>query len=101
MTKEYKSAYEKFLKVWGENAQIMMAVEEMSELTKELCKYLRYKEWEKSKVEKVIPNIHEEIADVLNCIEQLELIFEEKEIAKIRDEKIKRTLKKVENNGKV
>ena len=96
MTEKFRKPYQKFLDAWGEDAQIMMAVEEMSELTKELCKYLRYKEWNEKSVEEVRPNIHEEIADVLNCVEQLELIFDEKEISRIREEKIERTLKKVD-----
>lgn len=96
MTEKFRKPYQKFLDAWGEDAQIMMAVEEMSELTKELCKYLRYKQWNEKSVETVRPNIHEEIADVLNCVEQLELIFDEKEIFRIREEKIERTLKKVD-----
>ena len=38
---ERKEIYEKALKTWGTPAQIMMALEEMSELTKELCKHFR------------------------------------------------------------
>lgn len=96
MTEKFRKSYQKFLDAWGEDAQIMMAVEEMSELTKELCKYLRYKGWNENSVDAVRPNIHEEVADVLNCVEQLELIFDEKEISRIREEKIERTLKKVD-----
>ena len=66
MKEEFREPYEKFLKAWGEDAQIMMAIEEMSELTKELCKYLRYKGFNN-----------------------------EKKINEIRKEKIDRTLKKV------
>ena len=95
MKEEFRQAYEKFLEAWGEDAQIMMAIEEMSELTKELCKYLRYKGFKEKDAKSVIENINEETADVLNCVEQLELIFNEKKINEIRKEKIDRTLKKV------
>lgn len=95
MKEEFRQAYEKFLKAWGEDAQIMMAIEEMSELTKELCKYLRYKGFKEKDAKSVVENINEETADVLNCVEQLELIFNEKKINEIRKEKIDRTLKKV------
>ena len=95
MKEEFREPYEKFLKAWGEDAQIMMVIEEMSELTKELCKYLRYKGFKEKDAESVVENINEETADVLNCVEQLELIFNEKKINEIRKEKIDRTLKKV------
>ena len=36
--------YQECIDVWGEDAQIKMCIEEMSELTKELCK-----NWRKSK----------------------------------------------------
>ena len=99
MTKKYLKDYLLFLETWGEDAQIMMAIEEMSELTKELCKYLRYKHWHEDKLQGVKDNIEEETADVLNCVEQLELIFNGKNIQKIREEKMQRTLKKVKKNG--
>ena len=84
-----------FNQLMGEDAQIMMAIEEMSELTKELCKYLRYKNFNEKSVEDVLPNINEEIADVLNCVEQLEILFDSDLINTIRKAKIERTLKKV------
>ena len=36
-----EECYRKFVKVFGEEAQIMLAIKEMSELTKELCKYFQ------------------------------------------------------------
>ena len=64
---ERKEIYEKALRTWGTQAQIMMAIEEMSELTKELCKHFRGR-----------PNgeeIVDELADVTIMVEQLRLIF--------------------------
>ena len=98
MKKEYLEAYQKFLDAWGQEAQERMAIEEMSELTKELCKKIRlirddFSENNEEKLKKTISNIKEEIADVLNMTEQLQIYFGVEEIDAIRDEKIKRTLK--------
>ena len=73
----------------------MIIIEEMSELTKELCKFLRYKNANKEKLEEIINNIHEETADVLNCVEQLELMFDADEIEKFRQLKLQRTLSRL------
>lgn len=56
------------VKVYGKDAQCKMAIEEMSELTKALCKNFRGAE--------NIPNIAEEIADVFIMLWQLQLIFD-------------------------
>ena len=64
---ERKAVYEKALQMWGAGAQIIMAIEEMSELTKELCKHFR----DRQNVE----DIADEIADVTIMMEQLRLIF--------------------------
>ena len=64
---ERKATYKVALRKWGIDAQVMMAVEEMSELTKELCKHFRGR-----------PNgeeIVDELADVTIMVEQLRLIF--------------------------
>lgn len=64
---ERKAVYEKALHTWGSKAQTMMAIEEMSELTKALCKNFRGN-----------PNdedIADEIADVTIMLEQLRLIY--------------------------
>ena len=60
--------YKKALETWGQETQITMVFEEMSELQKELCKALRG--------EKVAGNIAEEIADVEIMLEQMKLLFE-------------------------
>lgn len=65
--------------------QLIVAIEELSELQKELCKALRGKA--------NIENITEEIADSLLMIEQIKLYFniDTKQINDILDAKIKRT----------
>ncbi len=95
MKKEFVQAYKKFLETWGVEMQSVMAIEEMSELTKAICKNKRCAEIEGDK-QKALENLKEEIADVLNTAEQLEYFYGEEEIEKIRRQKIERTLKKIE-----
>ena len=96
MREDFKKGYEKFLEAWGQESQERMAIEEMSELTKELCKKIRlerddFSENNEEKLAKTIENVKEEIADVLNMAEQLEIYYGVTEIEKIREEKMKRT----------
>ena len=83
-----------FLDVWGEKAQINMCIEEMSELTKELCKYLRYKN-----CEPCTDDIIQEIADVKNCVEQMALMFGKEKVEAVQKQKIERTLKRLKGEG--
>lgn len=85
----------KLFDTWGEDAQIRMCIEEMSELTKELCKYLRYKNFDTEKVENVKENIIEEIADVLLCSQQMQLLFGKNKVEQELDYKINRVEKRV------
>lgn len=63
-TEIYKRMIEKF----GKEAQTIVAIEELSELQKALCKCLRG--------EDNFSNVIEEIADVKIMLEQLELIYD-------------------------
>jgi NTP pyrophosphatase (non-canonical NTP hydrolase) len=94
MKEDYRVYYEKFISEWGVESQFVVAMEEMSELTKELCKYRRNEILKKDNTE-TIKNIKEEIADVLNMVEQLENMFGEEEIEKIRQTKLKRAIKRM------
>lgn len=64
---------------FGIDAQIDMAIEEMSELTKALCKYKRsakkYKGLQTHPLG-VFDNVREEIADVEIMLEQMRLVFD-------------------------
>lgn len=91
---------------YGEENQLDMAIEEMSELTKAICKYKRaVKERERdichSTAKDVIfakGDIVEEIADVLIMIEQLTMIFDCKQrTAAIVSQKIKKLKGKIKN----
>lgn len=97
MDKFFKDFCDKALSTWGEDSQLRMCIEEMSELTKEICKYqrmLRVEGIDASKIDEVKKNIIEETADVLNCVEQIALIFGEDEVNKVRKEKVERCLNK-------
>ena len=58
----------KALQHYGANLQRIVAIEEMSELTKELCKV--------SRGEENAAHIAEEIADVRIMLDQLEIMFD-------------------------
>lgn len=75
----------KMIEKYGRNAQMLIVVEELVELQKEVLKCLRSK-----------PNIQhltEELADVEICLEQLKVMFPEtvSELPRITQEKIDRT----------
>ena len=62
-----KKVYQAALRKWGADLQTMMAVEEMSELTKEICKIKR------GKID--LDAMADEIADVTIMLEQLREIY--------------------------
>ena len=67
----YEAAVVKF----GERAQILMAVEEMSELTKSLLKYVRHEDFNQGDYDAIIASVEEERADVSIMLNQLDVIF--------------------------
>ena len=62
-----KDLFDKARSKYGIDAQVQMCIEEMSELTKELCKWFRDKG--------DINHISEEIADVEIMLEQMKQFF--------------------------
>lgn len=63
---------------WGEPAQMIVAIEELSELQKALCKYLRFADrydGDDPGLGVLVNSIREEMADVSIMLSQLELIF--------------------------
>lgn len=84
----------KIIDYYGEEKQIIKAIEEMSELQKELCKKLLGKS--------NIYSLTEEIADVQIMLDQLKLIVGDTELKTIMQSKIDRTMKVIEEkqNGK-
>ena len=75
---------ERAIKTYGKDMQLTVAVEELSELIKEICKFKRG--------EANLDNIIEEIADCYIMLEQLEIIFdiEDSDIVKQIDKKLDR-----------
>jgi NTP pyrophosphatase (non-canonical NTP hydrolase) len=68
MTNEQKQILQKALQTWGTHAQILIAVEEMSELTKALLKNINRGKNNRD-------DILEEFVDVLITLEQLKIIY--------------------------
>jgi NTP pyrophosphatase (non-canonical NTP hydrolase) len=60
------------INTFGIDSQLDMAIEEMSELTKEICKFKRN---EKCSRYESLDALAEEMADVIIMIEQLKIIF--------------------------
>lgn len=67
--------YERAVEKFGKRAQILMAVEEMSELSKALLKYIRYMELGQGQAADVLGSVSEERADLSIMLNQLEVIF--------------------------
>ena len=65
---ERKQIYQAACEKYGIDSQIVIAIEEMSELTKEICKISRG-QWS-------IESLAEEIADVTIMMEQLHVIYD-------------------------
>lgn len=95
MEQDYTQFYKRFLDEWGYDAQSNVCIEEMSELTKALCKYARF--GKENAPQEVKENVVEEIADVLNMVEQMQYYFGKEEVTKIRQQKMARTLNKLNN----
>lgn len=93
MEKKYLETYNKCIETWGIDSEIRLCVEEMSELTKELMKYYRYGEMNCSKELK--DHIIEEIADVQNTVDQMQNIFGEEAVNKVREKKMERLNKRL------
>ena len=85
---ERAAVYETAMKKWGDGAQMLVAIEEMAELQKELCKEFRG--------DTSVQNIADEIADVTIMLEQLRLMFDCNEIVCSRmDYKIQRLKERI------
>lgn len=85
-----REIFEAAISVYGKDAQTLMAIEEMSELTKALCKERRARGNDDPIIrQKILDNIAEEIADVQIMLNQLRMIFR-LNTEGIEDDKIKR-----------
>ena len=61
------------VQTWGRDAQSLMMIEEMSELTKAICKF--YRTQDDSSAAVAIEGIREEMADVQIMLDQMKIIF--------------------------
>lgn len=80
---------------YGLAAQSNIAIEEMSELTKALCKIRRYPAMDKH-VENYMDNVVEEIADVLIMAEQLRYLYGAAEVDRAINRKLDRQIEKIQ-----
>ena len=93
---------ERAVSTWGKEAQVDMAIEEMSELTKALLKERRATHYPGTQAaEKARQGIFEEMADVIIMLMQLLLIFGGRDtVQKALDEKMKRLAGRLEAAAK-
>ena len=83
-----KKIYEDALIRFGRHNQLVVAIEEMSELQKEICKYFRHEGKDQDLIE--------EVADVSIMLEQIIFMFDiEDDVKKVMDEKIQRLKRRV------
>ena len=79
----------------GLGNRMMQCMEEMSELTKALCKWKRYYSSDptlRQNIYQIRENVIEEIADTEYCLEQLKYLLGAKgKVEQIKEEKLKRT----------
>lgn len=91
--KEIIDTYKQAIETYGEKAQKLMAIEEMSELTKEICKDFRG----------LLDREHliEEMADVLIMLDQMLLIYKisGEEIISMCERKMNRLKERLEKQN--
>lgn len=88
----------KAIETYGIHAQVDMAIEEMSELTKALCKERRT-ELKQGNHAEALANVIEEIADVSIMLRQLIMIFDkDNELPAEIEYKIKRLAQRIERS---
>lgn len=85
-----KTVYEHAIDTYGVKPQMLMVIEEMSELTKAICKFFRVPGYMEPDAD-IIDSIAEETADVTIMLEQLRLILGINEtVCEHMDEKVER-----------
>ena len=91
----HKEVYQQAIKAWGEDLQVLMVFEEMSELQKALCKYLR------RKTSYDLTAIIDELADVEIMVEQMKVLFKcEREFKIVKEHKISRLIDRLNTRTK-
>lgn len=90
---EVTDTYKQAIETYGVRAQKLMAIEEMSELTKEICKDFR------GKIDR--EHIIEEMADVLIMLDQMLLMYKisGEEVGLMRIKKVERLKERLEKQN--
>ena len=91
-TEERRALLDRAITTYGAPAQMDMAVEEMAELTKALCKVKRATPGAATTA--AIANVIEEIADVQIMLDQLRLIFA-RSTDEVEEDKLRRLLARI------
>lgn len=86
----HREVYELAVEEWGREAQIMMAIEECSELIKELTKLYRG--------DTVSQNVAEGVADVEIMMEQCRVMFGETNVDSCKTQKVERLRARLERS---
>ena len=95
---ERAQVYQKAIDTFGVEAQLLMCIEEMSELTKAICKFRRAKP---NQIPERLHDIAEECADVTIMMEQLRLIFDFNDlVCEHMDAKVERLMGRIERDWK-
>lgn len=93
---ERKKVYEHAIDKYGIKPQMMMVIEEMSELTKAICKLFRVPGYVEPDAD-IIDAIAEETADVTIMLEQLRLILGINEnVCEHMDQKVERLAERLD-----
>lgn len=85
MTSEELKIFCDAIHTFGMQKQILMVFEEMAELQKELCKYLRNGESDEA-----VCRVAEELADVEIMLDQMKLLFGTGRVQREREKKVQR-----------
>ena len=90
---EVTDTYKQAIETYGVRAQKLMAIEEMSELTKEICKDFR------GKLNR--ENLIEEMADVLIMLDQMLILYKisGEEVGLVRVKKVERLKERLEKQN--
>ena len=81
------------VKIYGQDAQMQMLVEECAEVIQAVCKYNR-----KDKDEEAEKHLCEEVADAMIMLTQAQMMLDEKLIAAIAEKKIERLKTRLSEN---
>lgn len=95
-----KEIMQKAINTYGVENQMIKTVEELSELSQALCKFLSKSKTESDRF--IVDNICEEIADVEIMLEQCKMMFKfkcDKDVSEWKQDKVKRLERRLEGEN--